>query len=149
MSKQSLSAQFRARTASLMWRFLTAYGRIKYRYLLPIYRMFGLLPSQRNAGSTVKPQTTLRGAQALIRALNPEISVDLGAVIERVETSKGAVIFLPSIGWEIVNSQRTHHLAREFARQGYLAIFDSSNSYDDVNGFKEIEPNLFLFRGAD
>lgn len=63
--------------------------------------------------------------------------------------SKGAVVFLPSIGWDIVNTQRTHHLARQFARQGYLSIFDSSNSYDDVSGFKEIEPNLFLFRGSE
>jgi glycosyltransferase involved in cell wall biosynthesis len=67
----------------------------------------------------------------------------------RLEKSKGAIIFLPSVGWDIVNTQRTHHLAREFARQGYVAIFDSSNSYDDVSGFKEVEPNLFLFRGSD
>ena len=35
------------------------------------------------------------------------------------------------------------------ARDGYVAIFDCSNAHDDVNGFKEIEPNLFLFRGPD
>jgi glycosyltransferase involved in cell wall biosynthesis len=145
---QGLSAQLGARITSLIWRFLTAYGRIKYRYLLPAYRMFGLLPGQRKAESTARPSTTIRGAQALIRALNPKIPLELGGIAERVEKSKGAVIFLPSTGWEIVNSQRIHHLAREFARQGYLAIFDSSNSYDDVNGFKEIEPNLFLFRGS-
>lgn len=146
---QGLSARLGAKITSLMWRFLTAYGRIKYRYLLPLYRLFGLLPSQRKAESSVNPSRTLRGARALVRALNPPVSPDLGAVTARIEKSKGAVIFLPSIGWEIVNSQRAHHLAREFARQGYLVIFDSSNSYDDVNGFKEIEPNLFLFRGAE
>jgi glycosyltransferase involved in cell wall biosynthesis len=146
---QGLSAQLGAKITSLMWRFLTAYGRIKYRYLLPVYRLFGLLPGQRKAESTARPPITLRGAQALMRALNPQIPLELGTVNERVEKSKGAVIFLPSIGWEIVNSQRMHHLAREFARQGYIAIFDSSNSYDDVNGFKEIEPNLFLFRGSE
>ena len=45
--------------------------------------------------------------------------------------------------------QRPHHLARTFAREGYVAVFDCSNAHDDVNGFKEIEPNLFLFRGPD
>ena len=70
-------------------------------------------------------------------------------VIERVQSSKGAVIFLPSVGWELINTQRPHHLAREFARQGYISIFDTTNQYDDVNGFKEIEPNLFLFRADE
>lgn len=30
-------------TSSLGWRFLSHYGRIKYRYLLPIYRLLGLM----------------------------------------------------------------------------------------------------------
>src|SRR5262249_1923968 len=71
-------------------------------------------------------------------------------VVGRVRASKGAIIFLPSVGWNIPLAQRPHHLAREFARQGYVAIFDSSNAaYDNVNGFKEIEPNLFLFSGPE
>lgn len=69
--------------------------------------------------------------------------------MKRLQTSKGAVIFLPSVGWNVVNTQRTHHLAREFARQGYVSIFDGSNSSDEVSGFKEVEPNFFLFRGSD
>ncbi len=32
------------RTDSLGWRLLNGYGRIKYRYLLPIYRLFGKAP---------------------------------------------------------------------------------------------------------
>jgi teichuronic acid biosynthesis glycosyltransferase TuaH len=72
------------------------------------------------------------------------------AVLERVARSKGAVIFLPSVGWGIHLFQRPHHLARVFARLGYVAVFDSSNaSYDNVDGFKEIEPNLYLFKGAE
>jgi glycosyltransferase involved in cell wall biosynthesis len=31
---------------------------------------------------------------------------------------------------------------------GYVAIFDSSNAADRVDGFREIEPNLFLFSGS-
>lgn len=70
-------------------------------------------------------------------------------VSDRISKSKGAIVFLPSIGWNINLFQRPHHLAREFARQGYVSIFDSSNSQDEVRGFKEIEPNLFLYRGPE
>jgi glycosyltransferase involved in cell wall biosynthesis len=73
--------------------------------------------------------------------------VPLAQVLARVEASKGAVIFLPSIGWSAKLFQRPHHLARAFARRGYVAIFDSTNVVDDIRGFVEIEPNLFLFRG--
>jgi len=72
----------------------------------------------------------------------------LAHVLTRVRASKGAVVFLPSVGWGIHLFQRPHHLARVFARQGYVAIFDSSNAADRVDGFREIEPNLFLFSGS-
>jgi glycosyltransferase involved in cell wall biosynthesis len=71
----------------------------------------------------------------------------IAEVLARISTSKGAVIFLPSIGWNAQLFQRPHHLARAFARSGYVAIFDSTNVEDDLYGFAEIEPNLFLFRG--
>ena len=69
-------------------------------------------------------------------------------VLARIAKKRGAVIFLPSVGWGIHLFQRPHHLARVFARLGWVAIFDSSNApYDRVDGFKEIEPDLFLFSG--
>ncbi len=61
--------------------------------------------------------------------------------------SRGTVVFLPSVGWGIHLFQRPHHLARAFARAGWTAVFDCSNAQDRVDGFKEIEPNLFLYRG--
>ncbi|MBS1787992.1 MAG: glycosyltransferase [Acidobacteria bacterium] len=73
----------------------------------------------------------------------------LQEVLDRVQQSRGVVIFLPSIGWRVHLFQRPHHLARTFARQGYLTIFDSSGSQDGVNGFEEIEHNVFLFNGAE
>jgi glycosyltransferase involved in cell wall biosynthesis len=107
-----------------------------------------MLPSQRKALGTLKPSRTLRGAQAFDGLLNPTPYLDqLKAISDRLPQKQGVVIFLPSVGQDIINTQRSHHLAREFTRQGYLAIFDSSNSFDNVSGFKEIEPNLFLFRG--
>ncbi|MEW6211837.1 MAG: glycosyltransferase [Acidobacteriota bacterium] len=136
---------FSQRVASLVWRSLSAYGRIKYRYLLPAYAMLGLDNKKNNS----TPPLALRGAQRLARLLNGsgDHRDQLQAVIERTESARGAVIFLPSTGWEIANPQRSHHLAREFARLGFVSVFDSTNAYDDVDGFREIEPNLFLFRG--
>ncbi len=72
----------------------------------------------------------------------------LRGVLERVAESRGAVIFLPSIGWGIHLVQRPHHLARALARRGFLVVFDCSNASDAVEGFSEVEPNLFLYRGA-
>jgi polysaccharide pyruvyl transferase CsaB len=93
------------------------------------------IPAENSAGS---PSKALAQSRELLQ---------LEAVIERVRNSKGAIIFLPSIGWNIDLFQRPHHLAREFARQGYVSIFDSSNSLDKVRGFKEIEPSLYLYHG--
>jgi polysaccharide pyruvyl transferase CsaB len=88
--------------------------------------------------------STLQGA-----SVDERYREQLNTVLERVRASKGVVIFLPSIGWNIHLFQRPHHLARTFAENGYVSIFDSSNSHDDVNGFEEIAPNLFLFHGSE
>lgn len=132
-----------------MWRALSRYGRIKYRFLLPAYRAFGLLSPRQKPQGTSTQSRTLRSAQALSTLLNGSSSVDqVKALTIRLKERKGAVIFPTSVGWDVVNTQRTNHLARELARQGCVAILDSSNSYDDVSGLKEVEPNVFLFRGS-
>ncbi|MGE5413369.1 MAG: glycosyltransferase, partial [Syntrophomonadaceae bacterium] len=77
-----------------------------------------------------------------------EHRAQLSHVLERAAGSKGVVVFLPSVGWGIHLFQRPHHLARVFARLGHVAVFDSSNAADRVDGFREIEPNLFLFSGS-
>jgi hypothetical protein len=41
---QALQKRLDAITSTLGWRFLNYYGRIKYRYLLPIYRLLGAHP---------------------------------------------------------------------------------------------------------
>ncbi len=76
------------------------------------------------------------------------LEAQLEMILRRLEHRKGVVVFLPSVGWSIVLFQRPHHLARTFAAQGWVAIFDSSNAdYDRVSGFEEIEPDLFLYSG--
>jgi glycosyltransferase involved in cell wall biosynthesis len=95
------------------------------------------------------------GRQRLARALKRHLMEaacrrsgrPLAEVREQVARSRGAVIFLPSVAWSETLFQRPHHLARAFARRGYVAIFASIALDDDVFGFEEIEPNLFLFRG--
>lgn len=68
-------------------------------------------------------------------------------VIARVRESRGAVIFPKSIDWSQWLFQRPHHLARYFALRGYVTIYDDSGRFTGFAGFKEIEPNLYLFRG--
>jgi polysaccharide pyruvyl transferase CsaB len=96
----------------------------------------------------VVPQSPVKAAAA-----GPEAErhrPQLQNVVGRIADSRGSVIFLPSIGWDIHLFQRPHHLARVFARLGYVTIFDTSNApADKVDGFREIEPNLFLFNGAE
>lgn len=140
-----------ARISSFIWRALSRYGKFKYDHLLPLYRIFGLLPKLPAAAGGARPRPSLRLAQAIARRLDGAgvraDLPDLGTIIQRTKTSKGAIIFLPSVGWETVNTQRGHHLAREFARQGYVSIFDCSGTYTDVSGFREISDHLFLYRG--
>src|SRR5688572_16375523 len=103
------SRHFSDRLSSLIWRLLARYGKIKYRYLLPVYRLLHLLPGESKAQGTRKPSPTLRYVQALMRVLKrSDLDGDraqLKVIIERVQNSQGAIIFLPSVGWDIVNTQ--------------------------------------------
>lgn len=89
-------------------------------------------------------------AWARLRAARHQIGVrvDLPTVVARARDARGVVLFPPSIGWQVALFQRPHHLARTLARRGFVVVFDCSNSSDAVRGLREIEPNLFLFRGA-
>jgi glycosyltransferase involved in cell wall biosynthesis len=92
-----------------------------------------------------------RVARAVLRQLMEAAcarsGLPLDVVLAQVARSRGAVIFPPSVAWSVKLVQRPHHLARTFARRGYVAIFASVALDDDVFGFREIEPNLLLFRG--
>jgi polysaccharide pyruvyl transferase CsaB len=73
---------------------------------------------------------------------------ELQRILDRAAGGPGAAVFLPSIGWGISLVQRPHHLARALAKRGYQVVFDCTNAADRVDGFHEVEPNLFLFRGS-
>lgn len=103
------------------------------------------------------------GLAGALRAPDPLLAVQSGlqrvpavprgrssdGVLSRAARSKGAIIFVSSVDWQIYLAQRNHHFARHFARAGYVTVYDCSDFVNyDFTGFKEIEPNLFLFRGA-
>ena len=72
----------------------------------------------------------------------------LEALYAAAATAKGVVVFPPSIGWGVHLFQRPHHLARALAGMGYAVVYDCSNAHDDVARLRELEPRLFLYRGA-
>jgi glycosyltransferase involved in cell wall biosynthesis/predicted nucleic acid-binding Zn-ribbon protein len=69
------------------------------------------------------------------------------AVLHRIARSRGVVIFPTSISWNVDLFQRPQHLARCLARLGYCVVYDNSAWAGDFGGFREIEPNLYLYRG--
>lgn len=58
-------ARLNSMTNTLGWRLLSLYGPIKYRYLLPIYRMLGLMPKTTN-GQPVRPANHLEESMQLL-----------------------------------------------------------------------------------
>ncbi|MFH0994524.1 MAG: methyltransferase domain-containing protein [Pseudomonadota bacterium] len=84
-------------------------------------------------------------------ALNTLQGSDEQKITELAASSKstrGIIVFAPSIGWSIHLFQRPQHLARALAQDGYLVIYDCSNSSDELTLLKEIEPRLYLFNGV-
>lgn len=62
---------------------------------------------------------------------------------------KGVFIQAPIIDWEVPLFQRPQHMAIAMAKLGYLVFYSTSNTYENVNGFVEIYPNLFITNDLD
>jgi glycosyltransferase involved in cell wall biosynthesis len=120
-----------------------AAGPPRWRALLaPLHRLRLLLaPPRGQEAATPTP------ARAPATSADSADDPRLRAVRARIAAARGAVVFPPTIGWTVDLVQRPHHLARAFVRAGFVAIFDSTGSHDDVAGFVEIEPGLFLYGG--
>ena len=81
-------------------------------------------------------------------APGPEPRRDPYAVPEPLARADSPVVFLPSIGWSVELFQRPHHLARAISAAGRPVLFlCGEESSGAVDGFLEIEPRLFLYRG--
>jgi GT2 family glycosyltransferase len=61
--------------------------------------------------------------------------------------AESPVVFLPSIPWNAPLVQRPHHLARAIARAGHPVVFLSEDALDPIDGFSDLEENLFVHRG--
>lgn len=70
----------------------------------------------------------------------------LAWVVSHAQANQGLLYFLPSVGWNIASFQRPHHLARAFASLGWTVVFDVTNARDQVFGFFQVEPSIFLFK---
>ncbi len=68
------------------------------------------------------------------------------ALLDRL-AGRQPIIFLPSVPWSLTLFQRPHHLARAFARLNRQTIFNCNWTSEKVDGVREIEPNLFLYKG--
>jgi len=97
--------------------------------------------------STYEKNSKLYQAKWASRKLSAEQKRQISTLLEKSRQARGTIIFPPTIGWEVALFQRPHHLARVLAQDGYVTVFDSSNSHDNVDLLKEIEPRLFLFKG--
>jgi GT2 family glycosyltransferase/glycosyltransferase involved in cell wall biosynthesis len=104
-------AQVERITSSLGWRLLSRYGRIKHRYLLPIYRLLGLMPPESTAMDIACASAT------------SETSATSGSAPEAPpRPSLYDVIVFPIIDWEF-RFQRPQQIAVRFARAGHGVFY--------------------------
>lgn len=85
------------------------------------------------------------GARARVPALRTQLRrVISGATKETREV----IVFLPGDSWQGSEPGRVHRMARAFAELGRVVIFDCSGSQrDEISGFVEVAPRLWLFKG--
>ena len=134
-------------TGTLGWRLLSSYGRIKHRYLLPVYRLLRLAPFRR--GSSTKkhvehssfidtsspnsqlPQHTLVDAQAV----PAEVARTPGAVHPVSDSGIYDIVCFPIIEWDF-RFQRPQQLMLRFATAGHRVFYLSQTfrpSGDPIN----------------
>jgi glycosyltransferase involved in cell wall biosynthesis len=107
-----------------------------------IWELHRSRPRQLAACTTATPQRhPTRGPQ-----FEP-VDRSLEEVAQRAQDGRRPLVFPRSIRWNTWLFQRPQQLARHFARRGYVTIYDDSACRAGFLGFREIERNLFLFRG--
>jgi glycosyltransferase involved in cell wall biosynthesis len=72
------------------------------------------------------------------------MAVDLQNILSEYPDAPGAIIFPPTIGWNISLFQRPHQLARAFAAKGFLVFFCTEASVDNLAGFRKVSQGLYL-----
>lgn len=112
-------------TGTLGWRLLSSYGRLKYRYLLPVYRLLRLRQPQ--VKKAVVSEVRENFSDTVTAVPEPEQSVR--AKIEEAEpvqpvTQPSAydVVIFPIIDWGF-RFQRPQQLATQFAKDGHRVFY--------------------------
>jgi trans-aconitate methyltransferase/glycosyltransferase involved in cell wall biosynthesis len=96
-------------------------------------------------------RTLFRGARRAVRlvasCLKRPAPPLFAEVLRRCRAGRRPFLFLPSIPWTTTLFQRPQHLARELARLGHVVVYDCTGTTEDLAGLREVEPNLFLYKG--
>ena len=77
-------------------------------------------------------------------AENRLLAADLESILKQYPEAPGVVVFPPTIGWNISLFQRPHQLARAFANKGFLVFFCTEAHVDNLRGFRQVTPGLYL-----
>jgi glycosyltransferase involved in cell wall biosynthesis len=65
-------------------------------------------------------------------------------ILEQHPHCTGIILYPPTHDWGYM-FQLPQQMARQFARMGYLYFYNTANEKtDDVTGFRQVEPNLFI-----
>ncbi|HWN98037.1 MAG TPA: glycosyltransferase, partial [Blastocatellia bacterium] len=152
-------AQLERLTNSLGWRLLSLYGPIKYRYLLPVYRMLGLMRSERKEPNGAETNQSATGSFTIENQQSSTVSIQHESR-ERVETaerqalheSAGAclesnaydVVCFPIIDWGF-RIQRPQQLMLQFAAAGHRVFYlaQQFRSNGDAYIIHEKHPNVY------
>ena len=66
-------------------------------------------------------------------------------ITSKLHRAKGVLIYPPTVDWNVPLFQRPQHLATELSRLGYLFFYCTGNNlYDNIQGFQELENNLYV-----
>ena len=125
-------------TSTLGWRLLNAYGPIKYRYLLPVYRLLGLPPYRRGSSKKEQPgpmptpwpeiHTSVDVSPEREQARQPlehESAEQEFDELRRVLSSESHaydVVCFPIIDWDF-RFQRPQQLMSRFAAAGHRVFY--------------------------
>lgn len=137
-SSEALSEQLSAKeyelrkiTGTLGWRLLIRYGRIKYPYLLPLYRALGLPPYDKKAAANVQKKQLSGKGQAMQPVPMPSLD-DKQTVTEQValqgqpyiayESNAYDIVCFPIIDWDF-RFQRPQQLMSRFAAAGHRVFY--------------------------
>ena len=132
---------------TLGWRLLKAYGPIKYRYLLPVYRLLSLLPfakgssPAKNANSRLRPPPIALGSEP-VRA---EVVETGGETPPQVSGSyRYDIVCFPIIEWDF-RFQRPQQLMLRFAAAGHRVFYLSQTFRPSGETFTIVEKYHNIF----